>query len=156
MRVALAADQAGRLVAALRRAGVKEIGGQLFGEQLAPSDFRVTELTVQSRPGTFARFVVDLLQAAKDAVRFFDRTEHRYARYNYIGEWHSHPSFAVQPSGPDVATMRDLVQDTQFVGTFAVLMIVRLDTETLTVGAWVFDPQGEERAITLEVELEQQ
>ncbi|UCI05245.1 Mov34/MPN/PAD-1 family protein [Mesorhizobium sp. B1-1-8] len=156
MRVALAADQAGKLVAALRRAGIKEIGGQLFGEQLAPSEFRVTELTVQSRPGTFARFVVDLLQAAKDAVRFFDRTDHRYTRYNYIGEWHSHPSFAVQPSRPDVATMRDLVRDSQFAGTFAVLMIVRLDAETLTVGAWVFDPQGEERAITLEVELEQQ
>ncbi|MGE0499690.1 MAG: Mov34/MPN/PAD-1 family protein [Rhizobiaceae bacterium] len=156
MRIALAADQAGKLVAALGRVGTKEIGGQLFGEQLAPSDFRVTELTVQSRPGTFARFVVDLLQAAKDAVRFFDRTEHRYTRYNYIGEWHSHPSFAVQPSGPDVATMRDLVQDSRFVGTFAVLMIVRLDAETLTAGAWVFDPQGGERAIMLEVELEQQ
>lgn len=109
MKIALAADQTGSLIAALKHAGVKEIGGQLFGEQLAPSDFRVTELTVQSRPGTFARFIVDLLQAARDAVRFFDRTEHRYMRYNYIGEWHSHPSFAVQPSCTDVATMRDLV-----------------------------------------------
>jgi hypothetical protein len=35
-------------------------------------------------------------------------------------------------------------------------MIVRLDAETLTAGAWVFDPQGGERAIMLEVELEQQ
>lgn len=156
MKIALAADQTGSLIAALKRAGVKEIGGQLFGEQLAPSDFRVTELTVQSRHGTFARFIVDLLQAARDAVRFFDRTEHRYMRYNYIGEWHSHPSFAVQPSGTDVATMRDLVRDSQFVGTFAVLMIVRLDTETLTAGAWVFDPQGGERTVSLEVELEQQ
>lgn len=156
MKIALAPDQAGRLVAALKQAGVKEIGGQLFGEQLAPSDFRVTELTVQSRPGTFARFIVDLLQAARDAVRFFDRTEHRYTRYNYIGEWHSHPSFAVQPSGTDVATMRDLVRDSQFVGYFAILMIVRLDAEALTAGAWVFDPQGRERAVSLEVELEQQ
>jgi hypothetical protein len=116
VKVTLAADQTRSLVAGLRRAGVKEIGGQLFGEQLAPSNFRVTELTVQARPGTFARFVVDLLQAARDAVRFFDRTEHRYTRYNYIGEWHSHPSFAVRPSGPDVATMRDLVHDPQFAG----------------------------------------
>ncbi|ANT54477.1 Mov34/MPN/PAD-1 family protein [Mesorhizobium amorphae] len=154
MKVALAADQTERLLAALERAGVKEIGGQLFGEQLAPSDFRVTELTVQSRPGTFARFIVDLLQAAKDAIRFFDRTEHRYTRYNYIGEWHSHPSFAVQPSGTDAATMRQLVRDAQFAGTFAVLMIVRLDAETLTSGAWVFDPQGNERRVLLEVELE--
>lgn len=156
MKIALASDQTGRLVAALQRAGIREIGGQLFGEQLAPSDFRVTELTVQARRGTFARFVVDLLQAAKDAVRFFDRTEHRYTRYNYIGEWHSHPSFAVQPSGPDVTTMRSLVRDPQFLGTFAVLMIVRLDAERLTAGAWVFDPQGDERAVLLEIEREQQ
>ena len=128
----------------------------MFGEQLAPSNFRVTELTVQARLGTFARFVVDLLQAAQDAVGFFDRTEHRYTRYNYIGEWHSHPSFAVQPSGPDVATMRDLVRDSQFVGTFAVLMIVRLDAEMLRTGAWVFDPPGGESPVTLEIDLGQQ
>lgn len=70
MKITVAADQTEKLVAALRRSGIKETGGQLFGEQLAPSDFRVTELTVQSRRGTFARFVVDLLQAAKDAVLF--------------------------------------------------------------------------------------
>jgi JAB domain-containing protein similar to deubiquitination enzymes len=156
VKIALAPDQTSRLVAALKQAGVKEIGGQLFGEQLAPSDFRVTELTVQSRPGTFARFIVDLLQAARDAVRFFDRTEHRYTRYNYIGEWHSHPRFAVQPSGTDVATMRDLVRDSRFVGHFAILMIVRLDAKALTTGAWVFDPQGGEGSVLLEVELEQQ
>lgn len=152
MKIAVAADQTGKLVAALKRAGIKETGGQLFGEQLAPSNFRVTELTVQSRPGTFARFVVDLLQAAKDAVRFFERTEHRYTRYNYIGEWHSHPSFAVQPSGSDVAAMRGIVSDPRFAGSFSILMIVRLDAETLTASAWVFDPQGAEHPVTLEVE----
>lgn len=152
MKIAVAADQAEKLVAALKRSGTRETGGQLFGEQLEPSNFRVTELTVQSRPGTFARFVVDLLQAARDAIRFFDRTEHRYTRYNYIGEWHSHPSFTVQPSGPDVGAMRSIVRDPQFLGSFAVLMIVRLDAETLTAGAWVFDPQGAEHAVTLEME----
>ena len=99
MRLRLPADQTSRLVAALEKAGKREIGGQLFGEQLAPSHFVVTELTIQTRRGSFARFVVDLLQAARDAIRFFERTEHHYTRFNYIGEWHSHPSFAVQPSG---------------------------------------------------------
>jgi hypothetical protein len=152
VKIAVATDQTKKLAAALTRAGNNETGGQLFGEQLAPSNFRVTELTVQSRPGTFARFVVDLLQAAKDAVRFFERTEHRYTRYNYIGEWHSHPSFAVQPSSPDIAAMRGIVRDPRFAGSFAVLMIVRLDAEKLTAGAWIFDPQGAEYPVTLEVE----
>lgn len=152
MRLQLARDQVQKLTTALARAGVRETGGQLFGEQLAPSEFRVTELTVQARQRTFARFMVDLLQAARDAVRFFDRTEHRYTRFNYVGEWHSHPSFEVHPSGTDAETMRQLVCDPGFRGTFAVLMIARLDGAKLTLGAWVFDPTGAEMAITLEAD----
>ncbi len=150
MRLFLPPEQTARLREALARAGSREIGGQLFGEQRAPSDFQVTELTVQRR-GSFARFIVDLLQAARDALAFFERTENRYTRFNYIGEWHSHPSFAVQPSGVDVATMRSLVGDSSFKGSFAVLMIVRLDTTQLTCGAWVFDPTGHEGPVALEV-----
>lgn len=150
MRLRLPADQAASLHEALRRAGNKEIGGQIFGEQLAPSDFVATELTFQKRPGTVARFVVDLIQAARDAVRFFDRTGHHYRRYNYIGEWHSHPSFAVHPSDIDVASMQQLVTDPEFKGGFAILMIARLDGEELSCGTWLFDPIGRAFAITLE------
>lgn len=152
MRVRIASDQSEKLRAALARAGDREIGGQLFGEQLAPSDFRVTEVAVQSRAGTFSRFVVDLLQAARDAARFLDRTRRMYTRFNYIGEWHSHPSFDVQPSATDVGTMRELVGDPDFRGGFAVLMIVRLDAGDLTSGGWLFDPQGNELPVTLEFE----
>lgn len=154
MKVRLAGDQQAKLAAALVRARRREIGGQLFGEQLAPSDFLVTELTIQARPGTISRFLVDLMQAARDAVRFFDRTDHRYTRYNYIGEWHSHPSFAVHPSGVDIGTMRALVCDPEFVGSFAILMIARIDDDCLTAGAWLFDPHGTESAIVLEMRNE--
>jgi hypothetical protein len=99
---------------------------------------------------SLARFVVDLLQAARAAVRFFDRTKHHYDRFNYIGEWHSHPSFAVRPSDVDVTAMHRLVSDPSFEGRFAVLMITRLDGDHLTSGAWLFDPAAAEFAIILE------
>lgn len=150
MKVLLALDQKMKLRRALERAGSREIGGQLYGEQLAPSFFRITHLTLQARPGTIARFMVDLWQAASDAIRFFDATKHQYARYNYLGEWHSHPSFAVEPSTTDAQTMRDLVRDAEFRGSFAVLMIVRLDPDALKSGAWVFAPTGAEHRISLE------
>jgi hypothetical protein len=150
VRIRLANDQVQKLKPALTQAGTREIGGQLFGEQLAPSDFRITELTVQARRGSFARFMVDLLQAARDALRFFDRTEHRYTRFNYIGEWHSHPSFEIKPSPTDVQTMVDLVTDPAFRGSFAIMLIVRLDADVVSAGAWLFDPQGTARAIDLE------
>lgn len=151
MHLILAADQKHRLVEALTQAGTKEIGGQLFGELLEPSKFLITDLVVQARPGSFARFIVDLFQAAREAMRFFDRTAHRYVTFNYIGEWHSHPSFAVRPSSTDVQTMRDLVLEPDFPGNFAVLVIVRLDVDELTVGSWVFDPQGRESEAKFEV-----
>ena len=150
MKLTLPSDQRAKLEEALRRAGTNEIGGQMFGEQLAPSNFVITELSIQARKGTFARFVVDVVAATKAALRFFDSTRHQYTRYNYIGEWHSHPSFAVMPSGQDLASMRRLVTEEEFAGTFAVLMIVRLDSN-LEAGAWYFDPCGREGDAELEV-----
>lgn len=116
----------------------------------------MTEITVQARRGSIARFIVDLVQATKDAIRFFDRTAHNYSRFNYIGEWHSHPNYAVQPSGTDAQTMRRLVTDLSFQGSFALLMIVRLDDDRLTFGGWLFDPNGHEMAIDLEMDVERQ
>lgn len=151
MRLRLPHSLVAPLSAALERAGRNETGGQMFGEQISSSDFRVTDLTFQRRPGTLARFVVDLVQATRDALAFFQRTGHRYARYNYIGEWHSHPSFEVRPSSTDLASMRSIVGDPDFRGRFAVLMIVRLDGDVVTCGAWLFDPHGREEPVTIEL-----
>jgi hypothetical protein len=84
-------------------------------------------------------------------LRFFDRTQHQYKRFNYIGEWHSHPSFEVKPSPQDVETMVKLVTDPAFKGSFAILMIMRLDGDVVSMGAWLFDPQGTARAIDVDV-----
>lgn len=153
MRLRLPNDQVGQLTEALRRAGTKEIGGQIFGEQLAASDFCTTEFTVQKRRGSFARFFVDLTQAAKDAMRFFHKTEHRYLRYNYIGEWHSHPSFTVTPSATDVQSMIALVTDPSFRGNFAALLVMKLAGDRLELSAQVFDRAGACQAVSVEHEI---
>ena len=150
MRLTLPRDQVTTLRAALQRGGAREVGGQLFGEQRAPSDFTITDLTVQPR-GSFTRFIVDLVQAARDALAFFERTERRYTTFNYIGEWHSHPNFAVRPSDVDIASMLELVGEASFKGNFAVLMIARLDADELTCGAWMFDPCGRAAPVQLEI-----
>lgn len=153
MRLRLPADLLPPLEAALTKAGPREIGGQLFGQQLAPSDFRVVEIAIQRQPGSVVRFFVDLVQAGRDVLSFHDRTGHQYRRFNYIGEWHSHPSFDVEPSGGDSATMTALTTDPEFPGTFAILMIARLDPGELCLGAWVYDLNGARGAVTLEIEV---
>lgn len=144
MDVLLPAEVASRLVAALRRAGEREIGGILMGEYLAPGSFRVAEATIQPHGGSFAAFLRSLGSALDPLRRFFARTGYDYRRFNYLGEWHSHPSFVLEPSVPDVCSMLEIVEDPQVGATFAVLMIVHLKTKNVLDGTiTVFVPGGQ-------------
>jgi [CysO sulfur-carrier protein]-S-L-cysteine hydrolase len=108
------------------RGRLHEIGGVLVGEHVATGVFRVVDMSVQVRGGTVAHFVRDPQHHKAFLADFFCRTGHNYQKFNYIGEWHSHPAFKPLPSGPDFATMFDLVEDPDVGVNFAILIIVRL------------------------------
>ena len=109
----------------LRTAGCNEIGGVLAAEQIADGKFLVKDLSVQ-RSGTPTSFIRDPVQHRKFMRRFHLINGNKPERFNYLGEWHSHPSFSVRPSAEDVATMTDIVQSPGSPITFAMLLIVRL------------------------------
>jgi proteasome lid subunit RPN8/RPN11 len=110
----------------LRAAGRREIGGVLLGEFVRSGIFRVAEITVQRTGGTSATFV-RIPQLHEAAIRaFFDKTGHRYERFNYLGEWHSHPSYPTRPSGSDVRAMEQILDNPTMAVNFAVLSIVKI------------------------------
>jgi [CysO sulfur-carrier protein]-S-L-cysteine hydrolase len=129
VQLRLPREVADQLVDALERAGRREIGGILMAEHVSENVFRVKSLTIQRIGGTFATF----MRAAKSIIRplleFFRETNHNYTRFNYIGEWHSHPSFAPRPSVKDHRTMLDMIEDPHLGALFVVLMIVKLNSE---------------------------
>jgi len=125
MKLLLPLEHQNRLMEALQEAGVREIGGVLMGEHVAANTFRVKSLTVQDQGGCFASFVRFLEQIVQPLAAFFKGTNHEYRRFNYLGEWHSHPSFALVPSRTDIASMREIVEDPKVGATFAVLLIVK-------------------------------
>ena len=88
--------------------------------------FRVVDFTVDEQRGGMAHFTrgTDQHRHALDA--FFARTGADYGRFNYLGEWHSHPSFRVEPSLTDAQSMLELVNGERGID-FAVLMVARLD-----------------------------
>ena len=131
-----------RLADALRRAGAREIGGILMGEYLEPDRFRVADLTVQGRGGTVTAFVRVLGAALTALSRFFRNTRRQYEQFNYLGEWHSHPSFEAVPSAPDIRSMRAIACDPKVGANFLVLLIVRLAGERLEASLTVFWPDG--------------
>ena len=127
-----------------------------MGEDLGDSSFAVRRITVQTHGGSMATFVRKVREVFRPLTSYFAETGHAYRRYNYLGEWHSHPSFAPVPSGRDEATMWDLVQDPTVGATFAVLLIVRLEDDRLTGSATVFAPPRHREPADLVFEREGQ
>lgn len=126
MKILLPKEIETRLIAALNETGDNEIGGVLMGEHVSNTMFRIMDLTIQRYGGTQSYFLRVIEAILGPLNRFFQRTRHKYTRYNYLGEWHSHPSFLPLPSPTDRETMWDIVEDPGVGANFAILLIVRL------------------------------
>jgi hypothetical protein len=126
MQLIVPPEISSHLLEGLAQAGQREIGGILMGEHVGPDTFRVKELTIQRKKGTFAAFTRIVKEILVPLRAFFDSTNHDYARFNYLGEWHSHHSFSLSPSGKDHLTMCDIVTDPRLGARFVVLLLVRL------------------------------
>lgn len=114
----------------------------MMGEHAGPDLFVVREMTVHRR-GAFASFVRKIEDAIGKLRTFFHQTGHDYTRFNYLGEWHSHPSFAPYPSRTDDLSMLQIVQDETVGANFAVLLIVKLGAEgELVCTAHTYVPDG--------------
>lgn len=123
-----------------------------MGECLEANRFRVADLTIQKRGGTFASFIRRVGEALSALARFYRRTGEDYTHFNYLGEWHSHPSFSVSPSGKDVRSMVEIAEDPKVGATFVVLVIVRLKGGDLVGSASVFWPDGASEDAALSIE----
>ena len=132
-----------KITDSLIEAGSREIGGVLMGEHVGADTFRVKELTVQRKGGTFAAFVRFVEEIIAPLRTFFHATNHDYTRFNYIGEWHSHHSFALTPSRRDHSTMLEIVMDSHLGAHFVVLMLVKLSSaKALDCSVTVYQPNA--------------
>jgi hypothetical protein len=110
-----------------------------MAEHLGDDDYRIVDLSVQRRGGSATCFIRHPKKHHVQLDRFFERTGHNYTRFNYFGEWHSHPSFPTTPSLQDLRTMQALVCDPAVGANFLVLLVVRLELDaTLDSSATVF------------------
>jgi integrative and conjugative element protein (TIGR02256 family) len=128
MRLLLPNQLIQRLERELRRAGSREIGGLLMGEHVGDELFRVVHISVQRSGGSHACFIRNPKNHASQLKKFFARTGNDFSRFNYLGEWHSHPSFKPVPSGIDLQTMQSMVEDPDVGVNFLVLLVCKRAT----------------------------
>lgn len=123
-----------------------------MGKHIQDNIFRVADITVQLSDGSHACFTRNLDEHTAQLSDFFERTGKDYKRYNYLGEWHSHPSFIPLPSETDFQTMQSIVSDPQVGANFLVLMIVRLSRKRIEVSAHSFTRNATPKKVELIVE----
>ena len=123
-----------------------------MAEHVARDTFAVRSITVHKR-GTFAAFVRRVEDVLAPLRSFFRRANQEYTRFNYVGEWHSHPSFAPVPSPRDDTSMREIVQDTRVGANFVVLLIVKLIADgKLAASVHTYLPDGSKHLSVLRYE----
>jgi integrative and conjugative element protein (TIGR02256 family) len=143
-----------RLQTELKRAGHREIGGLLMGEHVRDEVFRIVDISVQRSGGDRACFIRQPKDHQKALKKFFARTGNDFTRFNFLGEWHSHPNFVPIPSSTDVETMLSMVADPSVGVNFLVLLIVKSDTfGNFEAAATLFTKDSSPLPVPLEGEL---
>jgi proteasome lid subunit RPN8/RPN11 len=143
MRLILPREIRRQFEAALREAGRREIGGILMAEHVGENAFCVRSVTIQRRGGSVAAFLRAVEAFLGPLRNFFRQTDYNYTRFNYVGEWHSHPSFVPTPSDTDHRTMLSIINDPQVGAFFVVLLIVKLEESGEFVGTvTVYQPNA--------------
>jgi proteasome lid subunit RPN8/RPN11 len=112
----------------LKVTGSREMGGVLAAENLGNGQFRIVAMSFQRSGGSVASFLRDPLFHRRFMRRFMARTGNQPERFNYFGEWHSHPSFVPLPSGTDIIQMQQLIRARDQVANFLVLLIAKLNS----------------------------
>ncbi|WP_193176355.1 Mov34/MPN/PAD-1 family protein [Oricola nitratireducens] len=138
----------------LKKAGHKEVGGVLFGEQIAEGDFRIVEATRQRFfGGTATTFNRRGGAARKEILALHKKFGGNPERFNYFGEWHSHPNAPAWPSRQDETTMYNLLADQGEAVNFLVLIIVKLDRDArFHIGATTYLASGHKLNCEIDVE----
>ena len=141
MQIHLPESGVQKLTKALKQAGSREIGGILMGEYLSLEVYRIADLTIQAQPGTLASFLRLPRSVLRPLQTFFQKTGNQFTRFNYLGEWHSHPLYSIEPSDVDCNSMWEIVSDPNVGANFAILLVVKLNAiGQLEGGVTIFLP----------------
>ena len=151
LRITVPIDVQAELHRAMSKAGDRECGGVLMGEHVGVNHFVVRAVTVQ-KPGAIASFVRSVTGALTAIKEFCRINGNDFTRFNYLGEWHTHPLFSVQPSMRDHTTMRELATNAAVGANFVVRLIFRINRGELEGSAHTYLPDGSVHRSKLDME----
>jgi len=135
----------------IRKTQPKEIKGAFYAKQNNDESFSIDGLFVSEYIGTnfFCKLLID--KRYRDfEKRYFKERNYEYKKYNYIGDWHSHPEFACIPSLYDINEANDDLKKSN--ANFVVQFIFKLEDGVLIGSAFLFNKKFSSEKINLIIE----
>ena len=86
----------------------------------------------------------------KFCKRYFDKHKGEYHIHNYIGDWHSHPSFSCTPSYYDQQEVEEDLRKSN--GQFLIQIILKDKNNRLNGNAYYYNNSVSAKKITLIIE----
>jgi len=112
-----------KLTAALYKYGDFEIGGILIGRKTGVDNFEIVDASISDEGKRFS--FMSFIRGTKKSQRLLKQHFQKGTGY-YIGEWHSHPRFSLNPSLADIRTMMGILHDPSYGVSFVILLIVHI------------------------------
>lgn len=124
-----------RMIEALKEHSHNEIGGILIGRKLDLNSILIVDLTVSDEIKKFSPF--KFIRETKKSNKLIKKHFKNSTGY-YVGEWHSHPSFSLNPSPGDIRTMKGIIKNTDYGVAFSLMIIVKLRQNELALKGYLF------------------
>lgn len=127
-----------------------ETKGALFARKIDDETFEIDAVYIEKKVGTFAFVILENNCRYKKFQAVYNKKHHYdYKNHNYIGDWHSHPSFALFPSEYDKS---EVVEDlTKSNANFLIQMIVKENKGKLIGNCFFYNKQEIAKKIELEI-----
>ena len=150
MKIIIQNDVKTKLYEALTKAGINEIKGACFAYNSSPNVFEIEEVYISPVQGTFAFSNLIINYKYKKFERdYFKRHNYDYEKHNYIGDWHSHPSFDCIPSQYDIKEVLDELSKSN--ANFLIQLILKIENGKLIGNCYYYN--SKEKTIKCELLL---
>lgn len=137
MKIIVKKEVADKIKKAVKKAGKKEIKGACFAEKIDDNIFEIEDVYI-SKIGSFS--FSNLVVSFKYRMfenKYFKKHSNDYEKHNYIGDWHSHPSFELVPSSYDKKEVIDELSKSN--AHFLIQIIVKISNENLQMKCYHYN-----------------
>lgn len=136
MKIIVPKEISNKLIEVIVQHNPYEIKGSFYAEQIKENFFIIDDVYVSEISGN--RFFSNLIVNArykKFERDYYSKKNFIYTKYNYIGDWHSHPSYECIPSDYDRKEIRKEFRNSN--ANFLVQFIFKVIDEKLIGNAFL-------------------